>query len=414
MDPITITLSLCLAFLLALWLISLKKLKSLKESKIRLEAQNQALQQQLEDRERTQENILNLLELKFGDMAQKALEGSNQQFLNLAKAFLEKEQVQSQHLLDQKAQSISQLIEPLKEQLHQYHQYINLLEKERQKSYVTVENELKRVAELNAKLTEETAALKNALKKPHVRGRWGELQLKSCIEIAGMSEYADVTFQNTSEDGAFRPDMTVRMPGGRVVIVDAKTPLDAFMSALEAPNEELRKAEMARHGKHIKEHIRKLSSKDYAEQFKNSADFTVLFLPNESFLYAALEAEPDIIEYALERKILIASPPTLIGLLKVIRYGWNEERLAENAQKISEAGKELHKRVCDFMDAYLQVGKSLEKAKTEYDKGFSRLKSRVLVQAKKLENMGAKSKKDLPAEVYLDLPDEKSSTKNTN
>src|SRR5690606_5405145 len=161
----------------------------------------------------------------------------------------------------------------------------------------------------------------------NVRGRWGEVQLRNCVELAGMSEFADVTFQDAQQakDGKTHiPDMTVRMPGGRVVIVDAKTPIDAFLAALETTDESERAAEMARHARHIKEHIKNLSSRAYTDNLKNSADFTVMFLPNESFLYAALEVEADIMELALQRKVLIATPPTLIGLLKVIRFGWNE------------------------------------------------------------------------------------------
>jgi DNA recombination protein RmuC len=165
--------------------------------------------------------------------------------------------------------------------------------------------------------------------------------------------------------------------------------------------EEARFAEMVRHGKHVKEHVKRLATRAYAEAVGESADFTVLFLPNESFLYAALEMEPDIVEFALQKKVLIATPPTLIGLLKVIRFGWSEQRMAENAQRISELGQELHKRLCDFVESFALVGKHLDKAKEEYDKGRGRLESRVLVQARKFEALGAKSNKSL-----LDAPPE--------
>jgi DNA recombination protein RmuC len=213
-----------------------------------------------------------------------------------------------------------------------------------------------------------------------------------------MSEYADVVMQDasTDPDGAVHiPDMIVRMPGGRQVVVDSKTPIDAFISSLEATTEEQRVAQMVRHSNHVKEHVRQLSSRSYQSYLKDTPDFTVMFLPNESFLYAALEQEPELIEYALQKKILIATPPTLIGLLKVIRYGWNEERLADNAQKISEVGKELHKRLCDFVDAFEKVGKHLDKAKEEYEKGRTRLQSRVIVQAQRFEALGVRSSKQL-------------------
>jgi DNA recombination protein RmuC len=193
--------------------------------------------------------------------------------------------------------------------------------------------------------------------------------------------------------------MTVRRPGGRIVIVDAKTPLEAFMSSLEATHDEARASELVRHGRHVKDHVKKLSQKAYNENLKSAADFTIMFLPNESFLYAALETEPDLMEFAIQKKILIATPPTLIGLLKVIRYGWNEDKLAENAQRISEVGSELHKRVVDFVETFMDIGKHLAKAKTEYDAGLVRLESRVITQARRLEKLGAKSSKDLPGSV---------------
>lgn len=301
--------------------------------------------------------------------------------------------------------AMDSLIKPMSETLERYQEQIRKLELDRQKAFHAIDAELKKVSENHLHLAKETGALKNALKKPHVRGRWGEVQLRNCIELAGMSEHSDVVFQDFSADeqGARHiPDMIVRMPGGRRVIVDAKTPIDAFLNSLEATSEEARHAEMVRHGRHVKDHVKRLSARAYTDAVKESADFTVLFLPNESFLYAALEVEPDIVEYALEKKVLIATPPTLIGLLKVIRFGWNEQRMAENAQKISEMGQELHKRLCDFVDSYMDIGKHLDKAKAEFEKGRGRLESRLLVQARKFEALGAKSNKTLleaPAET---------------
>lgn len=296
----------------------------------------------------------------------------------------------------------------LTEALNHYQNHLSALEKDRARTLQTLDLEIKKVGEASVQLARETGALKDALKRPHVRGRWGEVQLRNCIELAGMSEYADVSFQDvTSEDGARHiPDMIVRMPGGRRVIVDAKTPIDAFLNSLEAATEETRRLELVRHGKHVKEHVRKLATRAYNDILKDTADFTVLFLPNESFLYAALESEPELMEFALNKKVLIATPPTLIGLLKVIRHGWSEQRLAENAQKISEAGAELHKRLCDFVDSFVAMGKFIDKAKDEFDKSRARLESRVLVQARRFEALGAKSAKtlDYVAEPALSAP----------
>ena len=340
----------------------------------------------------------------FKGLASNALESSMTQFLNLAQSTFER--ANEMHQLDSKQRhsAMDQMIKPVSDALERYQVHVGQLERDRQRAFQSIDTELKRVTEAHVHLARETSALKNALKRPHVRGRWGEVQLRNCIELAGMSEYADVSFQDfsTDEEGARHiPDMIVRMPGGRKVVVDAKTPIDAFLASLDAATEEGRGLEMARHGRHVKEHVRRLSTRAYSDAVGESADFTVLFLPNESFLYAALETEPDVVEFALQKKVLIATPPTLIGLLKVIRYGWSEQRLAENAQKISEMGQELHKRLCDFVDTYQNVGKHLTKAKEEYERGMTRLESRVLVQARRFETLGAKSAKSLleaPAE----------------
>lgn len=355
----------------------------------------------LREKTRMLENQITQQSDTFKGIASSALEQSMGQFLNLAQKTFDS--ANERHKLDseQRHKAMDALVKPVSEALSKYQEQTLELEKDRARAFQHIDGELKRVAEAHVNLARETSALKDALKKPHVRGRWGEVQLRNCIEMAGMSEYADVSFQELTadEEGRHIPDMIVRMPGGRRVIVDAKTPLDAFLNSLEASTEEQRAAELARHGRHVKDHVKRLSQRAYTSVVKDSADFTVLFLPNESFLYAALEAEPDIVEYALEKKVLVATPPTLIGLLKVIRFGWSEQRLAENAQRISEMGVELHKRICDFQDAYVNVGKHLDKAKDEYEKGRARLESRLLVQARKFEALGAKSAKTL-----LDAP----------
>lgn len=352
------------------------------------------LEKTVKEKEASRDELSDL----FKGLASSAMESSLNQFFNLAQNTFDHAQEVQKLDSEQRHKAMDELLKPVSEAIEQYRRQAEQMERERQRAFLMIDGELKKVAEAQTTLARETSALKDALKKPHIRGRWGEVQLRNCIELAGMSEYADVSFQDfTSDDEGVRhiPDMIVRMPGGRRVVVDAKTPIDAFLNSLEAPTEELRLVEMARHGRHLKEHVKRLSARAYTEVIKESADFTVLFLPNESFLYAALETEPDIVEFALQKKVLIATPPTLIGLLKVVRYGWSEQRLAENAQRISEMGQELHKRLCDFVDTYVNVGKYIDKAKDEYDKGRVRLESRVLVQARRFEALGAKSNKTL-------------------
>jgi len=348
----------------------------------------------------------------FKGLAATTLESSTQHFLEIAKNNFQGQSDLHKADMEKRQQSMDELLKPVSQALGKYQEQISGIEKDRQRAFAAIDSELKKVADLSLTLSRETSGLKDALKRPHVRGRWGELQLKNCIELAGMSEHSDILLQEVQNDqdgGAHIPDMIVRMPGGRQVVVDAKTPIEAFLSSLEATTEEQRVAQMARHSNHVKEHVRQLSSRSYQSHLKNTPDFTVMFLPNESFLYAALEQEPDLIEYALQKKILIATPPTLIGLLKVIRYGWNEERLADNAQKISEVGQELHKRLCDFVEGYDKVGKFLDKAKEEYAKGRARLQSRVIVQAQRFESLGVRSGKSLgEINEALDQPEETS------
>lgn len=380
---------------------SREALLELERAKSRLESEKDSLAQGLEVEKAFLQKSKEEFKDAFKSLAASALESSSKQFLELAESKLQKHSELQKLDITARQKAIDEMLKPVSDALGKYQTQVDTMERERQKAFTAMDIELKRIVEASSTLSRETSALKDALKKPHVRGRWGEVQLRNCIELAGMSEFADVSFQSvlSEEDGTRHiPDMIVRMPGGRQVVVDAKTPIDAFLNSLEATTEDQRKAEMVRHGRHVKDHVKKLSSRSYNEAFKDSADFTVMFLPNESFLYAALEMEPDLVEYALQRKVLITTPPTLIGLLKVVRFGWSEEKLAENAQRISEIGQELHKRLCDFVDAYMNVGKHLDKAKEEFDKGRSRLESRVLVQARRLEALGVKSHKSLAAE----------------
>lgn len=357
-----------------------------------------------------QEKMMLSMKESFQSLAHQTLEGQTKQFLELAQQTMSKHTELAQMDLSKRQEGIDALLTPLRQTLESVQKQTTEMEKERQKSYTQVESELRNVVAYSQQLSQETRSLKDALKKPHIRGRWGEVQLKNCVELAGMSEFADVTFQdlNTLEDGTLIPDMTVKMPGGRIVIVDAKTPLDGFIASLESTTDEQKALEMRRHGQQVKDHVKKLSQKAYNEHLAESADFTVMFLPNESFLYAALETQPDLIEFALEKKILIATPPTFVGLLKVVRYGWNEDRLAKTAEQIRDVGRELHKRVVDFVETFLSIGKNIDAAKNKYDEGLKRLNSRVIVQAKKMEKLGAKSNKALPE--LLDAEDEDGET----
>lgn len=383
-----------------------RELSAAREAHVASHTESKNLRDQLESEKKLLAQAKDQLKTVFESSAAAALKNNNEQFLILAKQILTKYTESAKGDLTQKELAIDAMVKPLKESIDKYQVHLRELEASRQKAYATVETGLKQMAETGRLLSTETRALKDALKKPHVRGRWGEVQLKNCVELAGMSEFADVTYQDSQETDESRviPDMTVRMPGGRVVIVDSKAPLDAFIASLEATTDEVRGLETARHGRQVKDHVKKLSLKAYQDHVAGSADFTVMFLPNESFLYAALEAEPDLMEFAIAKKILIATPPTFVGLLKVIRYGWREERMAQNAAKISEVGEELHKRLVDFVDAFEKIGYHLNKAREEFDSGRTRLSSRVIVQARKLETLGLKVRKELPEDLGNETP----------
>jgi len=409
MSILTATLA-GLAVILALALVyTSRRLLGVLEQYYGASARVQALENELAGKGDALDKVSSQMRDTFQALAHQTLEGQTKQFLEVAQQTLARHTDLAKSDLDKRQAGIDHLLTPLKKTLDTLQSQTQEMERYRQKSYATVESELRRVIENSAMLSQETRALKNALTKPNVRGRWGEMQLKNCIELAGMSEFADVSFQDVNRIDAettLIPDMIVKMPGGRIVIVDSKTPLDSFLASLEATTEDERNVELRKHGVQIKEHVRKLSQKSYSEMLANSADFTVLFLPNESFLYAALETQPDLVEFALEKKILVATPPTFIGLLKVIRFGWNEDRLAKNSEKIRDLGKEMHKRLVEFVDHYMAIGKHLEAATGKYDEGLKRLNSRVLVQMRKMEKLGVKGAKDLPDELGYEFVDE--------
>jgi DNA recombination protein RmuC len=333
----------------------------------------------------------------FAELSHRSLQANSDTFLKLAEQRLETQQEKARGELTEREKAVEALVKPINEAIKASQEQIAELEKSRREAYGGIKNQLEEM-QLNQKsLKQETQNLVNALRRPEVRGRWGEITLRRLVELAGMVEHCDFVEQVHSEaDGqVFRPDMVVRMPDQRQLVVDVKTPLDAYLAAAEAPDDVQRKLGLERHAKNVRGHIRMLASKAYWNQFDESPEFVILFIPGDQFLSAALAEEPDLIEYALSRQIILATPTSFVALLKAVAYGWRQLSLAENAKEIRILAEELYGRLTTFVTHLNKVGRQLAGSVESYNKAVGSFERSVLPGARKFVELGVHPKKEM-------------------
>jgi DNA recombination protein RmuC len=346
-----------------------------------------------EERLATLRDAQQRLSESFKALSAEALQSSMAQLSELARAQLKAAQVEARGDLEKRQQAVEQLVSPLREQLSRVDTQLLRLDQERRESRGRLEAQLRTLAETGERLRTETGALVTALRKPNTRGQWGQMQLRNVVELAGMVRYCDFVEQSAlgGEDAALRPDVVVSMPGGKHVVIDAKAPLQGVLDAYEARDEEEREQHLRAHARLLRKHVKALADKAYWEQLESAPDFVVMFLPGEHLYGAALEADPALLEDAMAQRVLIATPTTLLALLRAVAYGWQQERVAESAQAVSDLGRELHGRLVKLSSLLATLGGRLNSAVRAYNETVGSYEARVLPAARRFADHGAVS-----------------------
>lgn len=373
-----------LAFLWAQWR-QRESMEKIAQLKAELAFKDRTFSEKLQTLQETRQSFSEA----FKALSFDALKENNQAFLDLAKNSLNQFQDQAKVDLGQRQQQIAALVQPVKDVLSNVDKKIHELEKERISAYHVLRTQVQELVVSQQQLRSETANLVQALKAPSVRGRWGEIQLKRVVEMAGMVAYCDFMEQVhvTQEDQKMRPDMVIRLPGGKQIVVDAKAPLHAYLEAMDAPDEATRQLKLKDHARQVKTHITALSRRGYWEQFSPTPDFVILFLPGEMFFSAALEQDPSLIESGVQEKVILATPTTLIAMLRAVAYGWRQEHLAANAKEVGDLGREIYKRLSDLGAHFTRLGRHLGQTVDSYNQAVGTLEKRVLVTARRFHQL---------------------------